>query len=74
MWEQLRQPHNKLLIEEEKFQRVTRDGFSIFGLTHLQLQFKSLHIEHPIVVVDRIAHKFILGNNFVVQYQCESLN
>ena len=55
MWEQVRQPHNKLLIEEKKFQGVTRDGLRVFGLAHLKLQFGSLHIEHPVVVVDKIA-------------------
>ena len=74
MWEQLRQPHNKLLIEQEKFQGVTRDGLRVFGLAYLKLEFGSLHIEHPVVVVDKIAHKFILGNDFLIQYQCDILN
>ena len=46
----------------------------VFGLAHLKLQFKSLHIEHTVVVVDKIAHKFKLGNYFPVQYQCDILN
>ena len=33
-----------------------------------------LHREHPVVVVDKIAHKFILGNDFLVQYRCDILN
>ena len=74
MWEQVRQPHNKLLIEEEKFQGVTRDGLRVFGLVHLKLEFGSLHIEHPVVVVDKIAHKFILGNDFLVAHRCDILN
>ena len=73
MWEQVRQPHNKLLIKQEKFQGVTRDGLRGFGLAHLKLQFGSLNIEHP-VVVDKIAHKFILGNDFLVQDKCDILN
>ena len=52
MWEQVRQPYNKLLIEEEKFQGVTRDGLRVFGLVHLKLEFGRLHIEHPVVIVD----------------------
>ena len=74
MWEQVRQPHNKLLINQEKFQGVTRDGLRVLGLTHLKLQFGSLNIEHPVVVVNKIAHKFILGNDFLVQYNCDILN
>ena len=73
MWEQVRQPHTKLLIKQEKFQGVTRDGLRGFGLAHLKLQFGSLNIEH-LVVVDKIAHKFILGNDFLVQDKCDILN
>ena len=46
----------------------------VFGRVHLKLQFGSLIIEHPVVVVDKIAHKFILGNDFFVQYKCDILN
>ena len=46
----------------------------VFGLAYLKLEFGSLHIEHPVVVVDKIAHKFILGNDFLIQYQCDILN
>ena len=46
----------------------------MFGLVHLKLEFGSLHIEHPVVVVDKIAHKFILGNDFLVAHQCDFLN
>ena len=74
LWEQVRLPQNKLLIEEEKFQGVTRDGLRVFGLAYLKLQFGSMHIEHPVVVVDKIAHKFILGNDFLVQHKCDILN
>ena len=74
MWEQLRQTQNKLLIQEEEFQGVTRDGLRVFGLAYLKLEFGSLHIEHPVVIVDKITHKFILGNDFLIQYQCNILN
>ena len=74
MWEQVRQPHSKLLIKEEKFQGVTRDGLTVLGLVHLTLEFGSLHIEHPVVVVDKIAHKFILGNYFIVAHRCDIFN
>ena len=52
MWEQVRQSHNKLFIEEEKFQGVTRDGLRVVGLAHFKLEFGNLHNEHPVVVVD----------------------
>ena len=45
-----------------------------FGLAYLKQQFGSLQIKHPVVVVDKIAHKFILDNDFFVQYQCDILN
>ena len=71
MWEQVRQPHNKL-IKQEMFQGVTRDGLRVFNLAHHKLQFGRLNIEHP-VVVDKSANKFILGNDFLVQYKCDIL-
>ena len=74
MWEQVSQPHSKLLIEEEKFQGVTRDGLRVFGLVHLKYEFGCLHFEHPVVVVNKIAHKFILGNDFLVAHRCDILN
>ena len=46
----------------------------VFELAHLTMEFGSLHIEHLVVVVDIIAHKFILGKTFLVQYQCDILN
>jgi hypothetical protein len=59
LWEQVRFPRNKLSIEDEKFHGVTRDGLKVLCLAYLELQFGSLRIEHPVVVVDKIAHKFI---------------
>ena len=74
MWEQVPQPHNKLLIKQEKFQGVTRDNLRVFVLAHLKLQFERLNIEHYVVVVDQIAYKFILGNDFLVRYKCDIFN
>ena len=31
-------------------------------------------MEHPVVVVDKIAQKFILGNDFLVAHRCDILN
>ena len=72
MWEKVKRPHNKLLIEEEKLQGVTRDGLRV-ALAYLKLMFGSLHLELPVVFIDKIAHKFILGNKFLVQYRCDIL-
>ena len=74
MCEQVRQPHNKLLIEEEKFQGVTWDGLRVFGLVHLKLEFGSLHIEHLVVVLDKIVHKFRLVNELSLAHRCDILN
>ena len=46
----------------------------VFNLVNLKLEFKSLHTLHPIVVVDKITHKFILGNDFLVAHRCDILN
>ena len=29
---------------------------------------------HPVLIVDKIAHKFILGNDFLTKYNCDLLN
>ena len=46
----------------------------VFGLVQLKFEFGSLHIEHLVVVVDNIAHKFILGKDFLVAHLCDILN
>ena len=74
MWEQVKQLTNKLLVEEKQFQGVIRDGLRVIGVAHLKLEFWSLHIEHPVVVVDKIAYKFILGNDFLIAHRCDILN
>ena len=40
----------------------------VFGRVHLKLELGSLHIEHLVVVVDKIAHNFILGNDLLVAH------
>ena len=74
VWEQLRQPNNKLFIEEEKIQGVTQNGFRIFGHAHFKLKFECLQSDLPVVGVDKIAHKLLLGNDSLIQYQCGLLN
>ena len=74
LWHQVRREQDRLTPEREQFQGVTRDGLKVLGLAHLRLQFGDVDVEHPVVVVDKIAHRFILGNDFLVQYQCDILN
>ena len=65
---------NELLhTEEEDFQGVTEHGLDVLGRTHLRLRFGSLDVVHPVVVVDNIAHKFIIGNDFLLLYKCDIL-
>ena len=40
----------------------------------MTLHFEILHVKHPLLIVDKIAHKFILGNDFLTQYKCDILN
>ena len=40
----------------------------------MTLHFGKLHVKHPVLIVDKIAHKFILGNDFLTQYKCDLLN
>lgn len=46
----------------------------VFGLAYLKLELRSLSVEHPVVVLDKIAHKFILGNGFFVLYHSDIIN
>ena len=40
----------------------------------MTLHFGKLHVKHPVLIVDKIAHKFILGNDFLTQDKCDLLN
>ena len=40
----------------------------------MTLHFGNIHVKHPVLIVDKIAHKFILGNDFLKQYKCDLLN
>ena len=74
LWKQIKDP-NTIVNEENKcFQEVTHDGLKIVGVTQLTLHFGNLHVKHPVFIVDKIAHKFILGNDFLTQYKCDILN
>lgn len=60
--------------EPEDFQGVTRDGLRIVGLTRLSLKFGGLRVRHPVLIAESIAHKFILGNDFMSEYKCDIIN
>ena len=53
---------------------MTHDGLKIVEVTHLTLHFGKLHVKHPVLIVNKIAHKLILGNDFLIQYKCDLLN
>ena len=73
-WKQVKDPNTLVNEEEECFQGVTHDGLKIVGITQLNLHFGKLHVKHPVLIVDKIAHKFILGNDFLTKYNCDLLN
>ena len=40
----------------------------------MTLHFGKLLVKHSVLIVDKIAHKFIVGNDFLTQYKCDLLN
>ena len=74
LWKQIKDPKTIVNEEEECFQGVTHDVLKIVGITQLTLPLGKLHVKHPVLIVDKIAQKFILGNNFLTQYKCDLLN
>ena len=73
-WKQVKDKNTLVNEEEECFQGVTHDGLKIVGITQLNLHFGMLNVKHPVLIVDKIAHKFILGNDFLTKYKCDLLN
>ena len=67
---------DKAIVEEEPedFQGVTRDELKIIGLTRLLLKFGGLLVTHPVLIAESIAHKLILGNNFMTEHKCDIIN
>ena len=63
LWKQIKDPSTIVNEEEECFQGVTHDTLKIVGVTQLTLHFGKLQVKHPVLIVDNIAHKFILGND-----------
>ena len=74
LWKQIKDPNIIVNEEEECIQGVTHDGLKIVRVTHMTLHFGKLHVIHPVLIVDKIAHKFIHGNDFLTQYKCDLLN
>ena len=66
--------NNELLhTEEEDFQKVTEHGLEVLGCTHVRMRFGNLDVEHLVVVVDSIEHKFKIGNDFLLLHKCDIL-
>ena len=38
------------------------------------LHFGKLQVKHLVLIVDKITHSFILGNDFLTEYKCDLLN
>ena len=74
LWKQIKDPNTIVNEIEECFQEVTHDELNIVWVTQLTLHFRKLHVKHPVLIVDKTAHKFILGNDFLTQYKCDLLN
>ena len=67
---------DKFIVEQEfeDFQRVTRDGLRIIKLTRLLFKFGGLLVTHIVLIAESIAHKFILGNDFMIEHKCYIIN
>jgi hypothetical protein len=74
LWRQLRDPRVQLEEEPEDFQGVTQDGLRIIGITRLNIHLGGLLVAHPVLIADGIAHKFILGNDFLTEHRFDILN
>ena len=57
---------NELHTDEKDFQRVTEHGLEMLGQTHVRLRFEQFDVAHPVVIINNIAHKFIIGNDFLL--------
>ena len=74
LWKQIKDLNSLVNEIEECFHAVTHDGIKIVGVTHMTLHFGQLHVMHLVLIVDKIAHKFILGNYLLTRYKCDLLN
>ena len=74
LWKQIKDLNTIVNETDEFFQRVTHDKLKIMGVTQLKLHLVKLHVKHSVLIVDKIARKFILENDFLTQYKCVLLN
>ena len=74
LWRLVRDLSEPVENEPEDFQSVTRDGLRILGLTKLEMSVGFLRVKHPVLISEEIAHKFILGNDFLTEHKCDILN
>ena len=74
LWRFVRDSSEFVENEPENFLGVTRDGLRIFGLTKLEMCVGSLRVNHPVLIADEIAHKFIFGKDFLTEHKCDILN
>ena len=74
MWEQIRDLNAQVEEEPEDFQGVTRDSLRIIGLTRLKLEIGGIQVKHPVLIAEQMAHKFILGNDFLTEHKCDIIN
>ena len=74
LWRSVRDLSETVENEPEDIQGVTRDGLRILGLTKLEMSVGFLRVKHPVLISEEIAHKFILGNDFLTEHKCDILN
>ena len=67
LWKQIKDPNLLVNEVEECFHEVKHNGLKFVKVTHKTLHFGKLHVKHQVLIVDKIAHKFILGNDFLTQ-------
>ena len=46
----------------------------ILVLNRLKLMFSGIMVTHLVLIAEAIAHKFILGNDFLTEYKCDIIN
>lgn len=60
--------------EKECIQEVTHDGQQVVKVTQLILHFINVYVKHPLLIVNKIAHKLIVENDFLTLYKSDLLN
>ena len=60
--------------EPENYQNITHDKLRIIILTRLLFKFKKLLVNHFVLIAKSIAHKLIMGNNFITEHKFDINN